>query len=81
MLDVLANVVGWGGTIAVLFAYFGVTKKWMKPEEATFQLLNFFGAIGLLVNAWYYGALPAVGLNVVWAAIGAAWMISRTRHD
>ena len=34
-----------------------------------YQLLNFFGALGIIWNTFVQHAWPAMALNIVWAAI------------
>lgn len=58
-----------GGTIAVVVAYLLVTTEKLSPESKVYQLLNLFGAIGIIINSGFHGAIPSVGLNVVWLLI------------
>ncbi len=63
------QIVGWGGTLAILLAYFLVSAKKLAASSKVFQLLNLFGALGIIINSWYFKAIPSVALNVVWLSI------------
>jgi hypothetical protein len=67
----LIDVVGWLGVVVLLLAYWMVSTKRMEGSGIAFQLLNIAGAAALIVNSLYYGALPSVGVNVAWIAIGS----------
>jgi hypothetical protein len=64
------DVVGWLGVVVLLLAYGMVSTRRMEGSGIAFQLMNIGGAAALIVNSYYYGALPSVGVNVAWIAIG-----------
>lgn len=64
------DLFGWSAAIALLIAYTLVSNKKIVPNGYPYQLLNIWGSIGLALNAYYYSALPSVGLNLVWLGIG-----------
>jgi hypothetical protein len=63
------EIVGWGGTLAILAAYLLVSTKKLSPDSKEYQLLNLVGAVGIIINSGVHGAIPSVGLNVVWLLI------------
>ena len=67
----LIEIIGWIGTILVLGAYLLVSLKKIQSSSYTFQLMNFFGAIGLIINGFFHRAIPSVALNIIWFAIAA----------
>ncbi|MFN2149627.1 MAG: CBU_0592 family membrane protein [Anaerolineales bacterium] len=79
------DILGWAGAALVLLAYFAVSTHRLSPASIMFQLLNLLGAIGLTVNALYYGAYPSIGVNLVWAGIALSACIgiyrSRTGNE
>jgi hypothetical protein len=80
---IFVEVVGWVGTLLVLFAYQRVSLKGGEPGPS-FYVMNAVGGAGLALNGAVNGAWPSVGLNVVWVAIGVASLIlfrSRQRAD
>jgi len=52
-------------------AYWLVSTQKAMGDSTTYQGMNLLGAILVLVNSWYYGAYPSVGVNAAWIAIGA----------
>ena len=73
------NIVGWVGVAMLLLAYWMVSTKRMEGSGIAFQLLNILGAAGLVTNSYYYGALPSVGVNVAWIAIGGYALLRAIR--
>lgn len=69
------DIFGWVGMIMVVFAYFLVSTDKVKAQSYVFQAINVIGSIFIGMNALYYGALPSVGLNIVWCLIGVFTLI------
>ena len=63
------EIVGWVGTFSILLAYLLVSTKKLPADDKKYQILNLIGAIGIIVNSGVHGAIPSVGLNVVWLLI------------
>lgn len=49
-----------------------ITSKKINSSSKLYQGMNFVGAIGLIINGYYYLAYPSAALNFVWAII-AIW--------
>lgn len=71
----LYEIIGWIGTIAILAAYLLVSTKKLSPDSREYQLLNLTGAIGIIINSGVHGAIPSVGLNVVWLLIAVYGLV------
>jgi len=77
--NLLVDVMGWIGVVVLLLAYALVSTKRMTGDSVGYQALNLVGAGLLVVNSFYYGAYPSVGVNVVWigiaiyALVGKGW--------
>ena len=71
----LVDVAGWMGVVALLVAYGLVSTKRIEGDSVVYQMLNLVGAGLLIVNSFYYGAYPSVGINVIWIGIAvyALW--------
>jgi hypothetical protein len=79
-MDLLIEVVGWVGALAVLLAYALVSTERVKSRSGTYQLLNVGGAVGLLVNSAWNGAFPSAVVNLIWIGIGIyALAVARLR--
>ena len=71
------DLAGWLGVFALLAAYGLVSTKRTEGDSLEYQGLNVLGAELLIVNSFYYGALPSVGINVIWIGIAAYTLVSR----
>lgn len=69
------DVVGWVGAVLTLMAYFLVSTKRLEPTSREFQLLNLFGALGIVANSLHHQALPSAGLNAVWTLIAGYGLV------
>jgi hypothetical protein len=69
-MELLWEVAGWGGAVAILSAFMGVSMGWMKAGKG-FQIANLVGSFAFMVNGAYHGAWPSVVTNVVWFLISA----------
>ena len=72
MTGLLIDTAGWAGAAAILLAYGLVSSGRVNGRSIRFQLLNLFGAVGLLANGIWHGAWPSAALNAVWLVIGVA---------
>ncbi len=69
------DICGWVGSIMVVTGFFLVSNGKLEAQTNTFQIINIIAATFIGLNAYYYGALPSVGLNTVWILIAVAAMI------
>jgi hypothetical protein len=65
----IAEVVGWYGAIAIVLAYALVSFQVISSKGVEFQLLNFTGAIGIIIISVIKGVRQSVVLNIFWAII------------
>ena len=76
-LEVVVEVVGWGGAALILGGYLLITMGKVTGRSPLYQWMNVAGAAGFIINGWWHGAVPSAALNVVWMMIGgvALWRI------
>ena len=74
---------GWAGAVMILLAYLLLSAHKLTGRSLLYQGMNVFGAAGIALNSWWFGALPSATLNVVWAGIGAiaSWRILKKRRS
>jgi hypothetical protein len=70
------DLLGWAGAISVLVAYGLISAKKLSGESIYYQILNFIGALFLILNTIYKEAYPSAFVNVIWALI-AFWALFR----
>lgn len=64
------DAVGWTGAGLVLIAYALLSAGKLAARGIAYQIMNVFGAVGMLINGYVRGAFPSAALNVVWMGIG-----------
>ncbi len=67
-LDYLETI-GWYGVFAILTAYILVSFQIIQSNTVIFQVLNFTGAIAIIVDAYNDKNYQPVVLNIIWAVI------------
>ena len=68
-IDLVIDILGWTGVAALLLAYGLVSYKKLDGDSIAYQSLNLLGSALLILNSFYYGAYPSVGVNIAWIAI------------
>lgn len=76
-LSLWTTVIGWGGTVLMVGAYFLVSTNRVKSSAVSYQLMNLFGAIGLGLNVWHQKAWPALAFELLWVVIAMYALIKR----
>ncbi len=74
-METLIDVGGWLGAALLLLAYFLVSAGRVRGASVRYQALNIVGSLLLGTNAFYYGAMPSVGIDVAWIGIGVLALI------
>jgi hypothetical protein len=69
VVGILIQGVGWVGAALVVGAYLLLTMKRLDSRSRLYHLMNLFGSVGVLTNAFAYGAFPSVSINVIWLII------------
>ena len=73
----LIELVGWAGALAVLLAYGLVSTERLTSRSWSYQLLNIGGAVGLVINSSWNGAIPSAVVNLIWIGIGVHALVTR----
>jgi len=75
----IIDIVGWIGVAALLIAYGLVSTKKLEGDSFIYQFLNLIGSALLIINSFFYGAFPSVGVNVAWVGIALFALARRKR--
>ena len=78
-MTLLIEAIGWMGAVSVLVAYGLVSTGKAEARSKVYQTLNIGGALGLVVNAWWNGAIPSAIVNVIWIGIGIYALVKARR--
>ncbi len=74
-MNLVIDILGWVGSVEVVAAYGLNSYQKLKSDSLTFQLLNFTGAIFLIINSIYKEAYPFTFINSVWSIIAIVAII------
>jgi hypothetical protein len=77
--NTVIDFIGWVGVAALLIAYGLVSTKKLAGDSSGYQLLNLMGSTFLIINSFYYGAYPSVGVNIAWIGI-AVFALTRKKQ-
>jgi len=72
--SLLAEAVGWYGTIAILAAY-ALSSFGLIEHGPLYQALNLTGGLGVAWICWRKRAWQAFWLDAVWAAVALVWLV------
>jgi hypothetical protein len=75
MAELFINLIGWAGVFLLLLAYGLVSTRRCQGDSIMYQTLNIIGALMLIINSFYFGAYPSVGVNMAWVGIGLLTLI------
>lgn len=66
----IQEIIGWGGALLFILAYFLLSIRKLQPDRLTYQLLNIMGGVCLVINSVHTRDYPSVFTNLIWAGIG-----------
>jgi hypothetical protein len=69
-MELLWEISGWAGAVAILSAYLAVSMGWLKAGKG-FQTANLLGSCAFIINGAFHEAWPSVVTNVAWFLISA----------
>ena len=77
------DVVGFTGTLVILIAFAGLQMGKMRGDGALYQLMNLFGAAGILVSLLGAFNISVFVLESAWVLVSAygLWRSWRMRAD
>lgn len=74
-MEIWITALGWVGSVAVIAAYALNSLQKIKSDSVSFQLLNLFGAVLLIINSIFQEAYPFTFINTVWAVIAIVSLV------
>lgn len=73
-MELLWEITGWAGAVAILTAYLTVSMGWLKAGRG-FQRANLLGACAFIANGAFHEAWPSVATNIAWLFISAVALL------
>ena len=74
IMELLWEIAGWAGAVAILSAYLAVSMGWLKAGKG-FQVANLLGSCAFIVNGAFHEAWPSVVTNIAWFLISAVALL------
>jgi hypothetical protein len=68
-MELLINIVGWVGSIAVLIAYGLNSYQKLRSDSIIFYSLNLIGGICLVIYTIHKEAYASAFVNIIWVVI------------
>ena len=79
-MELLWEIAGWAGAVAILSAYLSVSMGWLKAGKG-FQTANLFGSVAFIINGTLHGAWPSVVTNIAWFLISAVALVGMRSEE
>jgi len=74
-INIMIDIAGWIGVALLLIAYALISARRLAGDSTTYQLFNVAGSVLLIINSFFYGAYPSVGINIAWIAIALSALL------
>lgn len=74
--NIISEIIGWYGTIAIVLAYALVSFGVLSSNGLFYQILNGTGALGILIISLKRKAYQPGVLNIIWAVIAIVAIIN-----
>jgi hypothetical protein len=71
----MINILGFTGGFMQLGAVAAVSRGTLENTSVAYHTLSLIGSSGLLLNAFYYGANPAVVINLIWMSMNVLGIV------
>ena len=73
----IIEIVGWLGSLLVIYAYAMNIFKKMASDSIIYYTLNIVGSGCLIINTVYHHALPPAAVNITWILIAISALFRR----
>lgn len=63
------EIVGWAGMAMLIVNFYLASYQYLSDRYYPYHFLNFFGAIGVMINAFAKGVLAVGFVEIAWSLI------------
>ena len=83
MNTLVTDAIGMAGTFLVVLAYYLLQLEKVQPRGLTYNLMNLFGAVFLLISLSFTFNLASFVIEIFWigAALIGLWKLYRSRFS
>jgi uncharacterized membrane protein YcaP (DUF421 family) len=71
----IITIGGWIGMALILISYLLITTKQISPSSFIYQIINFIGAAGIVLDSVINGAWPSAVFFVIWGCMALISLI------
>lgn len=79
-MDLLIDILGWIGSATYLLAFGLNSAKKVKSDSFAYQGMNIFAGVVMTYYTFVHEAYSATALNSIWAIIGVATLVNKSRR-
>jgi hypothetical protein len=72
-------IMGWIGMFLMILAYYLLSKKKLKSNDISYNILNGIAGVGVLMSSIYVKLWPVAVLNIFWILVAIYSLIKITR--
>lgn len=69
------DILGWVGVLLILLAFILITLGLINAEDIAYGILNFVGALGIILSSYSKKDFQPVILNAVWLLVAAIGIV------
>jgi branched-subunit amino acid ABC-type transport system permease component len=69
------DVIGWAGVLLILAAFTLTTFGIINVKDVAYGVLNFFGALGIIISSYTKKDFQPVILNAIWLLVAVVGII------
>lgn len=69
------DIIGWAGVLLILIAFIFTTFGLISAKDIMYGVLNFVGALGIIVSSYAKKDFQPVILNIVWLFIATVGIV------
>jgi paired small multidrug resistance pump len=69
------DIIGWTGVLLILVAFILTTFDIINAKDISYGVLNFVGALGIVISSYAKKDFQPVILNVIWLFVAALGII------
>lgn len=83
MNELITEIIGWLGAVAILGSYGLLSARKIKSDSYTYQNANIIGGILLTIYSCAKSAFASMFINFIWVFIGIAaiWGIRKAKKN
>lgn len=75
------EIAGWGASMLLLLNFYLASQQYLDDRRFPYHFLNFFGAAGVMINAFQKGVLAVGFVELAWGCIALVGLYNAYRYS